>query len=128
MRDAAAQNTLGNIYNNQGIITQGQQGNNTIIQGLPERHLTDDIKTSLLAHIPKSRKVVITALWGDQEAINFGGEIKKFLTDADYSSVEGINWGMMNAPDGTSFKGTAVNLHVDQPDNPVEINIGAAPR
>jgi hypothetical protein len=35
MQPALAQNTMGPILNNQGIVTQGQTGNNTIINSAP---------------------------------------------------------------------------------------------
>lgn len=123
---AAAQNSVGNIYGNQEIITQGQTGNNTIIQGFPARHLSDPDKTEMLSRIPKNRRIVIIALWGDQEVINLGAEIKAFLARSGYTSIDGVGWGVMTMPDGTSFKGISVNLNEDKLNMPVQINVGAA--
>jgi hypothetical protein len=82
--DAVTSNTMGPIYGNQGIITQGQTGNNTILQTPPARHINDQAKQKLsqfLANKPKGQlriKASITA----NDARAYANEIAEFLQDS----------------------------------------------
>ncbi len=99
-----AQNTMGPIYNNQGIITQGQFGNNTIIQGPIARHLSDlraaSLKSQILSEIPKDKPITVMAVMGDAEAIEFAQEIHSFLKDNGFDLKEqnGISQGVFSGP------------------------------
>jgi len=56
--DAIPSNAMGPINDNHGIITQGQTGNNTILQTPPARHINDQNKQKLsqfLSNKPKGQ-------------------------------------------------------------------------
>jgi hypothetical protein len=100
MGNAMAQNSMGNIFGNQGIITQGQFGNNTIIQGPLARHLSDPradtLKTQILSDIPKDKPITVMAIMGDAEAIEFAQEIHAFMKANGFEMKEpgGISQGV----------------------------------
>jgi hypothetical protein len=102
--EAMAQNTMGPIYSNQGIITQGQFGNNTIIQGPIPRHLsdqrTDGLKVQILREIPKDKPVTVMAIMGDAEAIEFAQEIHTYMKANGFTMREpnGISQGVFTGP------------------------------
>lgn len=104
MESAMAQNTMGPIYGNQGIITQGQFGNNTIIQGPIPRHLSEpraqSLKDQILREIPKDKPITVMAIMGDAEAMEFANEIHSFLKDNgfDLSEPDGISQGVFSGP------------------------------
>ncbi len=111
-----AQNTIGNIYNNQGIITQGQQGNNTIIQGPIPRHLSDQraesLKAQILREIPKNKPITVMAVMGDAEAIEFAIEIHGFMKSNGFLMKEpdGVSQGVFTGP----VKGIALQTRGDE--------------
>ncbi|MGO9867041.1 MAG: hypothetical protein ACLPJY_05115 [Rhodomicrobium sp.] len=122
--NALAQNTMGNIFGNQGIITQGQSGNNTIIQGPIPRHLSDpradSLKIQILREIPKDKPITVMALMNDAEAIEFAQEIHTFMKN---------NGFQMKEPDGISqgaFSGPVKGLQKrDEKDGSITFIIGA---
>jgi hypothetical protein len=98
-----AQNTIGNIYGNQGIITQGQTGNNTIIQGPLSRHLSeprmDGLKAQILREIPKDKPITVMAIMGDGEGIEFAEEIQTFMKANGFQMKgDGIAQGVFTGP------------------------------
>jgi hypothetical protein len=101
---AMAQNTIGNIYNNQGVITQGQHGNNTIIQGPIARHLSDPradpLRAQILREVPKDRPITVMAVMGDAEAMQFALEIHSFMKESGFQmrEPEGISQGVFTGP------------------------------
>src|SRR5690349_12902851 len=76
-------NSIGNIYNNQGLITQGQTGNNTIIQGPIPRRMAegraDSLKAQILRELPRDKRITVMAVMGDGEAVQFAQEIFAFM-------------------------------------------------
>lgn len=54
----------------------------------PARIIDDKLRNFLLDNLPKSKKVVIGSLAGNNEAYNFGKEIKKYLEKSGYSAIE----------------------------------------
>lgn len=115
-------NTMGNIIGNEGIITQGQQGNNTIIQGPAARHLDDATKEALKTRIPKSRKVSITFQATESDAGPLAKEIYAFFVSEGYSVSRPIG-AMMFGVDGAPH-GVNVDLNEEHLDGQVEITIG----
>lgn len=116
---AVAQNSIGNINGNTGIITQGQQGNNTIIQGPISRHLDEAGKAEFLRRVPKTRKIVLKYLSTESDGSSLAQEMHEFLTKEHYS-VEGPNPAII--PDAP--RGISILTFDDKPNRPVEILIG----
>jgi hypothetical protein len=67
-------NSMGQITNYQGIVTQGQSGgNNTVFNRPPDRTLDERGKSQLLSFLPDKKKdVVLLVLVGDPERDNYG--------------------------------------------------------
>ncbi len=64
-----------------------------------ERHLTEQVKKSLLPHLPDKKDVVeLTAIIGDYEAFQFANEIKDFLEKEGYNTEEVINQSVFSQP------------------------------
>lgn len=104
-----AQNTMGNVYGNQGIITQGQTGNNTIIQAPPARNLDSPwggpLKSQILEKLPRDQEISVTAVLGDAEAADLAVQIYNFLKNNGFKMKgEGINQAIFTqVPHGLSF-------------------------
>jgi hypothetical protein len=119
-----AQNTMGNIYGNQGIITQGQSGNNTIIQGPIPRHLSDSravsLKAQILREVPKDKPITVMAIMGDAEAIEFAHEIHAFMKENGFQMKEpgGISQGVFTG----AVKGLSKR---DEKDGAITFIVGA---
>jgi hypothetical protein len=116
---ATAQNTLGNIYGNQGIITQGQTGNNTIIQGPVRRDLNsawgDPLKQQMLNNLPRDKEITVTAVMGDTEALDLAVQIHSFLKSSGFKLTEpkGVSQAIFNQPiHGLQFNSETNNFIV----------------
>jgi hypothetical protein len=72
-----------NAPNNSGIITQGQTGNNTIINQRPKLTFTDALGQELLVKIPKDKPVEVLGV-GSQSDINVALQIGAFLSRNGY--------------------------------------------
>jgi hypothetical protein len=107
--------STGAISGNQGILTFGQTGNNTIVQGTPRRRLDENLKAQLLANLPTSRKVEVNAI-NESDAKDFAAEIATFLRENGYT-VDGVNTNFYGGPNP---KGTTINLRND----PIVITVG----
>jgi hypothetical protein len=85
-------NSMGQISNYQGIVTQGQSGgNNTVINRRPARSLDEQGKRNLLSALPDRKKdVVLQILIGDPERDNYGSQVRDFLISAGYHVREPI--------------------------------------
>jgi hypothetical protein len=115
-------NTMGDINNNQGIVTQGQIGNNTIIQNDGRRHLTEGGKQQFLAQLSRTRRIVITVYSHDGDNINLGREIWSFLHDSGFN-VASPNHLLIYT--GRALpRGVEVFLADDKPDEPIQIVVG----
>src|SRR5262249_7162293 len=70
-------NSMGNIYNNRGIITQGQTGNNTVIQGPIARSLDREpqLRQQMLRELPRDKDITVTGVLGDAESCDFAIQI-----------------------------------------------------
>lgn len=95
-----AQNTIGPITGNQGIITQGQQGNNTIIQAPVRAQLTDQIKLEILQMIPKGTVRLQTVGGEADQAV--GTDVQQFLLQNGYE-VQRMSIGVMGPPPDRPF-------------------------
>jgi hypothetical protein len=108
-----AQNSMGPIIGNQGIITQGQQGNNTIIQTPIRAQFTDQIKSEILQKIPKGTVQLETVGGNADQAI--GNEVHQFLLQNGYV-VERVEAGMLipppDRPYSVSRNGTTIRFVV----------------
>jgi hypothetical protein len=84
-------NTMGNIVNNTGIVTQGQTGNNTIINTAPAaRHLKEGDKSALIESLSQfnGQKVKIVSVFGDSEGDRYKGEFLEVLQKAKWSFTD----------------------------------------
>lgn len=83
-----AQNTIGPINNNQGIITQGQSGGtNIVVPRAPPRKIDGEFENLIREHFPdKSKEMAVMVLTGDDqnERSHFAGEIQDFLKSDGY--------------------------------------------
>ncbi len=117
-------NTIGNIFGNQGIITQGQIGNNTLNIGPQPRNIDSSqavsLKAQILRELPKDKLITVTALLGDGESIQFAQQIHAFMK---------ANGFTMREPDGISqsvFTGVVKGLQrQDQPDGSITFIVGS---
>lgn len=116
---ATTGNSIGSISNNSGIVTQGQVGDNTIVQGLKPRHLDATMKAQFQANIPRTRKVTITSI-NETEPLEFSQEIFTFLKSKGYN-VDPPAIGFFSKP----VTKVEVDLHDDDETKPVEIIVGA---
>ena len=97
-------NRIGNIYNNQGIITQGQVGNNTVVQGAVPRQLSNPqaatLKAQILRDMPKDKAITVMSVMGDAEAMQFAYEIHAFMKENGFTMKEpdGISQGVFSGP------------------------------
>jgi hypothetical protein len=95
-------NRIGNIYGNQGIITQGQIGNNTLVQGPIPRRLAspqaEQLKVQILNELPKGKPITVMAVMGDGEAIQFAQEVHAFMKANGFTmkESEGISQGVFS--------------------------------
>jgi hypothetical protein len=116
-------NGIGNIYNNQGIITQGQIGNNTLNVGPQPRNISAPqaagLQAQILRELPKDKPITVMALMGDGEGIQFAHQIHAFMR---------ANGFMMKEPDGISqgvFSGPIKGLQRrDEKDGSITFIVG----
>lgn len=114
-------NTMGPIIDNKGIVTQGQQGNNTIYQRPADRHLNDDMKQQLLQNLPHGRKIRIFYINTESDAQGFAEELATFLRESGFNDIDGPSGGMQF---GGKMTGINVDLNKDHPERPIQISIG----
>ena len=98
-------NSLGNVYNNQGIITQGQQGNNTIIQAPARAEFTPQLQSEILQKIPKGPIELITVGGEADQAI--GNQVHAFLNQSGYTVTR-----------------TAAGIYAPPPSHPYSMAVG----
>ena len=79
-------------YNQSGGITAGE-----IHVGEQARHITPEVASQLYQHLPKDKKVSITAVMGDQEAFRFANEVKDYLSSKGYT-VDGVSQSIYSRP------------------------------
>jgi hypothetical protein len=86
---AMAQNTMGNILNNQGIVTQGQSGGtNIVVQKPPPRDIDDRFRNLIRENFAdKSKPMQVKILAGDDagERARFASQIEDFLRNDGYT-------------------------------------------
>jgi hypothetical protein len=87
--------------NNSGIITQGQTGNNTVINQAPGKlQFSDALGAELLAKIPNNKLINLMAV-GSPSDQNVGLQIAKFLQAHGYQLSISIIGMMAPPPDRT---------------------------
>jgi hypothetical protein len=117
-------NSIGSIYGNQGIITQGQQGNNTINVGPQPRNIdapnSVGLKAQILRDLPKDKAITVMDLMGDMESIQFAMQIHAFMKANNFTmkEPEGISQGVFT----TAIKGLQVEK---KPDGEFTFIVGA---
>ena len=107
---------MGNIYNNQGIITQGQQGNNTIIQGQIPRDLEREgpLKAQMLRELPRDKEITVVGILGDTESCSFALQIQAFLKNDGFMVKDGIAESVFaGLPRGLQFNPNTGDFVVD---------------
>ncbi len=65
--------------------------------------------------LPSGKKVVVTAVMGDQEAFRFASEIKDYLTSQGYE-VDGVNQAIFSGP----ITGQIVRVRHEGAEKPVD--------
>jgi hypothetical protein len=119
---AQTQNTMGNIFNNQGIITQGQTGGtNLIVSKPPPREIDDAFRSFIRTHLTdKSKEVAPMVLTGDDEPerSHFASEIEEFLRSEGYKIRQRVYF----LSPGATPMGVVVDPHTDP--NVTMIKIG----
>jgi hypothetical protein len=107
---AMAQNTMGDINNNQGIVTQGQNGNNTIIQRPPGRSMSQAAAEKIAASLRSSnihgRIEVMTDMMACPDCDRFAKQIEAALGAASNITVVPMRNGMSMR----GFQGVAIGV------------------
>jgi hypothetical protein len=110
MAQNSTPNTLGDIINNQGIVTQGQHGNNTIIQGPVARHISsaeaESISSFLRSSDAKGIIEVMTDLMACPDCDGFAKQIEGIIRSAPNITVVPLRNGMTFR----EFKGVAIGV------------------
>ena len=118
-------NSVGQITNYQGIVTQRQGGGtNTVINRRPDRSLDEQGKRNLLSGLPDKKKdVKLLVLVGDPERDAFGKQVEAFLKSEGYHVRELIHSfiAVGDTPVGTVIE------HYSEPDA-VIVKIGVNDR
>jgi hypothetical protein len=96
MGNAMAQNTMGNIYGNQGIITQGQVGNNTINVGPQRLPFDPAIGDELVSKLPSGKPIVLQSVGNDADQA-VANQYHQYLLSKGFQ-VERVTIGMMGPP------------------------------
>lgn len=99
-------NSIGSIVGNQGIITQGQTGNNYLLKD-GQHPFGPTEQSYLLQYVSKQRKIVINVM-PDAKAINLADRIYAFLRDSGYQ-VDPVNHFLMAAGPKGPPRGVSVN-------------------
>lgn len=81
-----------NSFGQQGGITAGQ-----VNIGLPPRRLAETQKQDLRGKLPRSKRIRVMAVMGDEEAFIFAQQIRDFLAQDGYD-VSGIDRAMFDRP------------------------------
>jgi hypothetical protein len=94
--ESMAQNKMGDIYNNQGIITQGQTGNNTIIQGPVRLSFTQEIADDLVSRLPAGKTIVLQSIGSNLDQA-VADQYQQYLQAKGFE-IERAQIGMMMPP------------------------------
>lgn len=115
-----AQNSIGTINDNQGIVTQGQIGNNVLMQ-TAERPFREQEKAFLVGKIvPRNRKVMLRTV-PDAGALALADRVQLFLQQNGYDFMREDTL-MASGPKGPP-RGNIVYVPQD-PASPIEIWLG----
>jgi hypothetical protein len=105
--------SMGNIYDNRGIITQGQSGGtNIIVQRPPPREIDEGFRNFIRSNFPdKSKEIVPMVLTGDDEPerSRFASQIEEFLRADGYKVRQRVYF---LSPGGTPM-GVEIDPHTD---------------
>lgn len=104
-------NTMGDVNIKNGIVTQGQQGNNYLQTQKPPRFLTDEMKEAMLEKIPKSKIITVRYVASGDEVLerkNLAEQIYKFLTVEGYKLDPDIQTFL-------PFGDPVIGVYVEQP-------------
>jgi hypothetical protein len=96
MEKAMAQNTMGPIFGNQGIITQGQTGNNTINVAPPRLPFDPGIGDQLVSKLPPGKTIVLQSV-GNNADQAVATQYQQYLLSKGFQ-VERMSIGMMAPP------------------------------
>lgn len=91
-----AQNTMGPIFGNQGIITQGQTGNNTINVAPPRLPFDPGIGDQLVSKLPPGKTIVLQSV-GNNADQAVATQYQQYLLSKGFQ-VERMSIGMMAPP------------------------------
>jgi hypothetical protein len=93
---AMAQNSMGTIYNNQGIITQGQVGNNTINVAPQRLQFDPTIGDELVSKLPSGKTIVLQSVGGNADQA-IASQYAQYLVGKGFQ-VERMSIGMLVPP------------------------------
>lgn len=96
--DSEPKNVIGNINNNQGIITQGQQGNNTIINERKRLEFSEDVGLKLVAKLVEKIPLTVIVV-GSETDFKIGNQFADFLIKNGYEVVVGHTSIISPTPD-----------------------------
>lgn len=101
-------------FNQRGGITAGE-----LNIGNQQRSLSKQNKETILGNLEKDAEIKVTSVMGDGEAFQYAQEIKRFLEENGYGSVEGIARVIKAQP----TQGQVINTDPDNAD--YEIHVGS---
>lgn len=90
-------NTMGNIINNQGIITQGQIGNNTINVAPPRLIFDFGIAEELIRRLPTGKPIALQTVGGNRDQ-DVATQYQQYLESHGYHRMTRAMIGVMAPP------------------------------
>jgi hypothetical protein len=96
MEKAMAQNTMGPIFGNQGIITQGQTGNNTINVAPQRLPFDPGIGDQLVSKLPPGKTILLQSVGSNADQA-VATQYQQYLLSKGFQ-VERMSIGMMAPP------------------------------
>jgi hypothetical protein len=81
-------------HNQSGGITAGTVN----IYGKQPRHMSQENADFLRQHVPTTKKVTVTAIMGDSEAMEFAQEVTTWLRANGWTNVDGVNQAVFSGP------------------------------
>jgi hypothetical protein len=97
-QESKPSNLMGNITNNQGIITQGQIGNNTINVGPTKLTFDQAIAEELVSKLPTGKPVRLRGV-GSQNDQAVVSQYQQFLQDRGFQVARDVIGMLSPAPD-----------------------------
>ncbi len=88
---------MGNVINNQGIITQGQIGNNTINVAPPRLIFDPGIAEELIRRLPTGKPIALQTVGGNRDQ-DVATQYQQYLESHGYHQMTRAMIGVMAPP------------------------------